>query len=193
SDEEVRDLYRQSTAVLLPGVEDFGIVPVEAQACGTPVVALAEGGACESVVHGVTGILVRDPSAEAFVEGLADVQRIRFDRDAIRTNALRFSRERFLATFAEAVDAARGDSLAPRQDSVSVAWDRSRHGETSDRNEPAAREDAASVAWDQSRHSAPSGRSKLATGQDAASVDWDQSRHSERSDRNEPAAREDEQ
>ena len=55
TDEEVRDLYRRRAAVLLPGEEDFGIVPVEAQACGRPVVALGRGGALETVVDGVTG------------------------------------------------------------------------------------------------------------------------------------------
>ena len=44
-DEEIRTLYRSATATLLPGIEDFGIVPVESQACGTPVVALDDGGA----------------------------------------------------------------------------------------------------------------------------------------------------
>jgi glycosyltransferase involved in cell wall biosynthesis len=48
SDEDIRDLYGRVTAVLLPGTEDFGMVPVEAQACGTPVVALRAGGACET-------------------------------------------------------------------------------------------------------------------------------------------------
>ena len=60
TDEEVRDLYRGALAVLLPGEEDFGIVPVEAQACGRPVVALGRGGALETVVDGVTGVLVPD-------------------------------------------------------------------------------------------------------------------------------------
>ena len=64
-DDRIRDLYQRCRAVLMPGVEDFGMVPVEAQACGRPVVALAEGGALESVVDGVTGILVKDPSVEA--------------------------------------------------------------------------------------------------------------------------------
>ena len=52
TDEAVRDLYRGAAAVLLPGEEDFGIVPVEAQACGRPVVALARGGALETVLDG---------------------------------------------------------------------------------------------------------------------------------------------
>ena len=55
TDEEIRTEYQAARAVLLPGEEDFGIVPVEAQACGTPVVALAAGGALETVVDGETG------------------------------------------------------------------------------------------------------------------------------------------
>ena len=58
SDEEVRELYRHAAVVLLPGEEDFGIVPLEAQACGRPVVALGRGGALETVVPGETGLLV---------------------------------------------------------------------------------------------------------------------------------------
>ncbi|MEO5897497.1 MAG: glycosyltransferase, partial [Vicinamibacterales bacterium] len=50
SDDEVRALYQSSSALILSGIEDFGIVPVEAQACGLPVVALAEGGATETVI-----------------------------------------------------------------------------------------------------------------------------------------------
>src|SRR6185503_2266779 len=57
SDEQIRDEYRRALAILLPGEEDFGIVPVEAQACGRPVVALARGGALETITHGETGIL----------------------------------------------------------------------------------------------------------------------------------------
>jgi glycosyltransferase involved in cell wall biosynthesis len=103
SDDEIRALYRSATAVLLPGVEDFGIVPVEAQACGTPVVALGRGGACETVEDGETGVLVRDDSVEAFADGLARVRDVRADRAAIRRNAERFSRERFMTDFQTAI------------------------------------------------------------------------------------------
>ena len=58
SDDEIRELYRRAAVTLLPGEEDFGIVPLEAQACGRPVVALGRGGALETVVPGETGILV---------------------------------------------------------------------------------------------------------------------------------------
>jgi glycosyltransferase involved in cell wall biosynthesis len=112
-DDEIRELYRGATAVLLPGVEDFGMVPVEAQACGCPVVALATGGACETVKDGVTGVLVRDPSVDGFAEALRAVQAARFDRAAIRANAERFSRERFMTEFAAAVDDALGTAAAP--------------------------------------------------------------------------------
>ena len=52
SNEEIRDLYRRAAVTLLPGEEDFGIVPLEAQACGRPVVALGRGGALETVRPG---------------------------------------------------------------------------------------------------------------------------------------------
>lgn len=104
SDEEIRTLYAASTAVLLPGVEDFGMVPVEAQACGTPVVALGRGGARETVENGLTGILVEDDSIEGFAAALSRAQAARFDPRLIRERAERFSRERFLADFQTAVD-----------------------------------------------------------------------------------------
>ncbi len=99
SNEEIRELYQQATAVLLPGVEDFGLVPVEAQACGCPVVALGAGGACETVVDGETGVLVPDGSVEALTAGLHRARKIQFDPAAIRNHALRFSRDRFKTDF----------------------------------------------------------------------------------------------
>ncbi|HXW06290.1 MAG TPA: glycosyltransferase [Vicinamibacterales bacterium] len=114
SDEEVRARYQQAEAVLLPGVEDFGLVPVEAQACGTPVVTLRRGGACESVVPGTTGILVEDESVEAFADGLSAVRRLPLDRSAIRAQAETFSRDRFLSGFRAVLEAA----LASRRAAV---------------------------------------------------------------------------
>ena len=106
SNEEIRQLYREATAVLLPGREDFGMVPVEAQACGTPVVALDEGGARETVVDGQTGVLARGRSVDAFADALRSVLDLEVDPDLLRSNALRFSRERFLTDFKAAVDEA---------------------------------------------------------------------------------------
>jgi len=95
-DEEIRELYRHATVTLLPGEEDFGIVPVEAQACGRPVVALARGGATETVIDGKTGVLVSDLSAPAFADGIARARAAAYDGAAIRRHAERFSRERFV-------------------------------------------------------------------------------------------------
>ena len=80
---------------MLPGEEDFGIVPLEAQACGRPVVALGRGGAVETVVPGETGILVEDQSPEAFAASVAEALQRTFDPGAIRRHAERFGRERF--------------------------------------------------------------------------------------------------
>jgi glycosyltransferase involved in cell wall biosynthesis len=94
TDEQIRDEYVRAAAILLPGEEDFGIVPVEAQACGRPVVALGRGGALETVVDGETGVLVPEPTVEAFAAGLERVTRLQFDGARLRANAERFSRER---------------------------------------------------------------------------------------------------
>jgi glycosyltransferase involved in cell wall biosynthesis len=107
TDEEIRDLYRAAAAVLLPGTEDFGIVPVEAQACGTPVVAFAEGGARETVIDGITGALVTGRSSAAFADALADVVARQPRALDVRANAERFSTAAFKAHFHAAVEDAR--------------------------------------------------------------------------------------
>jgi glycosyltransferase involved in cell wall biosynthesis len=96
TDEEVRALYRTSIATILPGEEDFGIVPVESQACGRPVVALGRGGALDTVVPGVTGVLVPDGSVQALAAGLRTAAAAHWDSAAIRRHAERFSREAFV-------------------------------------------------------------------------------------------------
>jgi glycosyltransferase involved in cell wall biosynthesis len=95
SDEEIRELYRRAAVTLLPGEEDFGIVPLEAQACGRPVVALGRGGAVETVLDGETGILVSESTPQAFADGIAQALDRTFDAGLIRSHAERFSRARF--------------------------------------------------------------------------------------------------
>ena len=104
SNDQIRDLYRSAHAVLLPGEEDFGIVPVEAQACGTPVIALARGGALETVEDGVTGVHVAEPSAAAFAAGIQRAETITWDRAAIRARAERFSAAAFARGFTDVVN-----------------------------------------------------------------------------------------
>jgi glycosyltransferase involved in cell wall biosynthesis len=103
-DADIRELYRASGVVLLPGEEDFGIVPLEAQACGRPVVALGRGGALETVRDGVTGVLVDSDSVEAFSSGIRRALDEPFDCAAIRRHAVGFGRERFLAELKAAAD-----------------------------------------------------------------------------------------
>jgi glycosyltransferase involved in cell wall biosynthesis len=103
TNEEIRDLYRSSIATILPGEEDFGIVPLEAQACGRPVVALARGGARETVIDGVTGLLV-EPGVEALADGLTRAASMNWDSERIRRHADTFSRARFVREIQEAID-----------------------------------------------------------------------------------------
>lgn len=63
-DAAMADLYRNCRALLFPGIEDFGIVPLEAMACGRPVIALGRGGALDTVIDGVTGVLFEDQSVD---------------------------------------------------------------------------------------------------------------------------------
>ena len=108
SDEQLRSLYQRCRALVMPGVEDFGIVPVEAQACGAPVVALAAGGAVDTVVPGVTGVLYEEDPADP-VAALADaLSAFRpGDYESIRTreHAEGFSRAQFRERVAAAADA----------------------------------------------------------------------------------------
>lgn len=104
SNEQIRDEYRRAQAALLPGEEDFGIVPLEAQACGRPVVALGRGGALETVVDGETGVLFDDPTVVSLAGALERVAATSFDGAPIRAHAERFSRERYAREMRAVID-----------------------------------------------------------------------------------------
>ena len=95
SKEEVRRLYWSAKALVFPGVEDFGLVPVEAQACGCPVIGYGEGGVTETVIEGETGVLFREPAPEALIRAIERFEKIPWDEERTARNAARFSRERF--------------------------------------------------------------------------------------------------
>jgi len=109
SDDQIRDQYNRAALVLMTGEEDFGIVPIEAQACGRPVVALGRGGAVETIVPGETGILVEEPTPRAFATAIRDALAHRFDADAIRRHAERFGRSRFGDEITAIIDETMGD------------------------------------------------------------------------------------
>ncbi len=99
-------------ALLFPGEEDFGIVPVEAQAAGVPVIAYGIGGAAETVLDGRTGVLFGEQSATALAAGIERFEGLRLDAQDARENARRFGRERFRDEMAAVIDRASGEHRA---------------------------------------------------------------------------------
>jgi glycosyltransferase involved in cell wall biosynthesis len=89
------DHLGRAQSLILPGVEDFGITPLEAMALGTPVVALRTGGVLDSVVNGVTGIFFATAAVNSLRQALDEVTHRAWDRSAIRAHAATFSRQRF--------------------------------------------------------------------------------------------------
>ena len=95
----LRELYGNARALVFAGVEDFGIVFAESQACGTPVVAYDRGGARDIVLDRQTGLLFPDASADGLKAALAEFSRLDLSGEACRRNSIRFSRERFREEF----------------------------------------------------------------------------------------------
>jgi glycosyltransferase involved in cell wall biosynthesis len=106
TNEEIRTLYRSALATILPGEEDFGIVPVEAQACGRPVVAPAMGGVLDTVVDGETGVLVDEMTEASLADGLKRVASCAWDPARIRQHAEAFGRDRFAREMLAVIDEA---------------------------------------------------------------------------------------
>jgi glycosyltransferase involved in cell wall biosynthesis len=103
ADDDVAGLFARCRALLLPGEEDFGIVPVEAQAAGLPVVANARGGVRDSVLDGATGVLYDDATVDGLCAAIERAETITFDDRALRANAARFRPQRFAEAFASAL------------------------------------------------------------------------------------------
>ena len=97
SDDVLRGLFSRARALLFPGVEDFGIVPVEAQAAGVPVIARGEGGALETVVDGATGLFFSESSVQSLCSAIESFEAREWSADLCRENAARFSVGKFTA------------------------------------------------------------------------------------------------
>jgi glycosyltransferase involved in cell wall biosynthesis len=104
SDVELRGLYERCRAALFMSEDDFGIAQVEAQAAGRPVIALAAGGAYDTVVDGVTGVHVKAQTVESLIEAFAVFERTAFETGAIVGHARQFSREHFERALVEIVN-----------------------------------------------------------------------------------------
>ena len=103
---DVDTALREARALLFAAEEDFGLVPVEAQAAGTPVIAFGKGGACESVINNVTGVLFYDQTAEAVIEAVLASESMKFDPDTLKHNAMGFEPRVFRAALRQWIDAA---------------------------------------------------------------------------------------
>lgn len=102
--EVLREYLRRARAFVFAADEDFGILPVEAQACGTPVIAYGVGGARETVREGETGVFFSSQTPEAVADAVRGFESAAFDAAACRANAERFSVERFRERFREWVE-----------------------------------------------------------------------------------------
>jgi len=88
---QVAQHLSQCRAILFPGEEDFGIVPLEAAASGRPVVAFAAGGAMETVIDGTTGVLFPDQTSEGLANAMLSLDKITFNPQVLREHAISFS------------------------------------------------------------------------------------------------------
>ncbi|MBW3635062.1 MAG: glycosyltransferase [Armatimonadetes bacterium] len=95
SDADLPNLLARARGYIMPGEEDFGIAPVEANASGRPVIAYAAGGALDSQIDGVTGVLFPEPTVESLMNALQCADTIDFDPQVIRAHAQTFDTERF--------------------------------------------------------------------------------------------------
>jgi len=106
TDEELIGYYQNCQAVIYPQEEDFGLVPLEAQACGKPVIAFSQGGALETVVKGKTGIFFDEQTAESLVRAVRDFGDVglKINPKNCRKQAEKFSKERFKKEFKDLVE-----------------------------------------------------------------------------------------
>lgn len=119
---ELVDLMQKARGFVFAAEEDFGIAPVEAMACGTPVIALGRGGALETVVEGVTGLFFNEATPTSICAAVARAAQMTWDPQACRQQAERFSQERFRNEWQQVVDLAERARLEHLTDGSPI-WD----------------------------------------------------------------------
>lgn len=107
SDEEIKKYLSEAKALLFPGIEDFGIIPVEANAAGCPVIALRDGGAIDSIKENVTGVFFDEQTADSLASAIVEFEKIEnsfADRSRFNEHVQQFSREAFDAKISKIIE-----------------------------------------------------------------------------------------
>lgn len=94
-DTELIKLYKSAKAVIFPQVEDYGLIPIEAQACGTPVIALGKGGALETVIKNKTGVFFNEQTVASLVDAVNRFGKLSFNPQDCHKNSLKFNETAF--------------------------------------------------------------------------------------------------
>jgi glycosyltransferase involved in cell wall biosynthesis len=118
SDGELISLMQGARALLFPQCEDFGMTPVEMMACGRPVIAYGRGGAAETVIDGVTGVLVDEQTPAAFAAAIARLESLDITPERCRAHAESFSEQRFCDALHDVVRAAYAGTLDEAKNAV---------------------------------------------------------------------------
>lgn len=110
--ERLRELYARAKTLIFPGIEDFGIVPLEAQAAGTPVVALGKGGALETVLPGKTGVFFNEPDVVSLSNALEEAKSVVWDVPLMQAHARTFSPARFRREITNFIEEKTGEKIS---------------------------------------------------------------------------------
>ena len=97
TEERLINFYCNCRALIFPGEEDYGLVPLEAQACGKPVIAYRAGGVLETVMEGVSGVFFDEQTPEALIEAVCQLEKLTFNPSVIRKHMLKFDVAVFVA------------------------------------------------------------------------------------------------
>lgn len=104
SDDKITSLYRNCRMLIFPGEEDFGLVPLEAQACGKPVVAYGKGGALESVIANTSGIFFEEQTEQCLLTAVDKCASIKWDPSVIRAHAEKFGITNFIQGMTDVIE-----------------------------------------------------------------------------------------
>lgn len=104
SGKEVIEHYKKARAFIFPGLEDFGIAPVESQGYCTPVIAYGEGGALETVVDGKTGVFFKEQTVDSLNQAIERFEKLSFKKEDFQKNINRFTEEKFINEIKNQVD-----------------------------------------------------------------------------------------